>query len=57
MVSSVALRGDVEALEEETKILDIVGVVVVVDGEPENCVRVRIRISNNARCASSVEKE
>jgi hypothetical protein len=34
MVSSVALRGDVEALEEETKILDIVGVVVVVDGEP-----------------------
>lgn len=57
MVTAVTFRGDVETPEEKAKILDVVSVIVVVDGEPEHGMRVRILVSYNPRRSSRRDQD
>jgi hypothetical protein len=57
MVAASVLGRNVEHLEEEPKILDVVGIVVIVDGEPEHGMGIRILVSNRSRSPSRRDKD
>ena len=57
MVATKFLRRNVEHLEEEPKILDVVGIVIIVDGEPEHGMGFRILVSDHSRSPSRGNKD
>jgi hypothetical protein len=57
MMGTSLLGRNVEHLEEESKILDVVGIVIIVDGEPEHGMGFRILVSNHSRSPSRGDKD
>lgn len=57
MTTKGLLVGDVQHLKEQAEIFDVIGIVVVVDVEPEDGVRFRIHIPDGARRSTTRDQD
>ena len=46
------VRWNWKHLEEQSKVLNVVGAIIVMDGEPEHCMGIGVLVSDDTGCSS-----